>query len=175
MNVVFGTRNVAIENAVIDKRNFSGREVRRNGVTVNKEGRRTFLLILSPEMTEEFERRGWKIGRFAAKEDGIEPDGFLRVSVSYFKYEPAVHLIVDGHRRSTRLDESRIGILDSADISSIDLRLSEVNKQDRDGKWKKYAYLDEGWFTIVPDIFAQKYSDLNDGDNSADSSEELPF
>lgn len=175
----FSFKTVNLENCIIDRRNFSGNEVKRNGRTLNEEGRRNFLLILDPEMTEEFKDRGWAVGKFAQREEGVEPEGFLRINVSYFKQPPIIHYISNGV--DTLLDESRLHILDKVNMENIDMRIVAVNKQNRDGVWQKRAFVDEMWITVTPDRFMEKYKNLRRSNdeavmaNSPAEDDELPF
>ena len=158
----FGYKTVDLENCTIvnGTRNFGGRERKDNktGRALNKEGKRNFLVELDADALEEFTAQNWNVGRFAPREDE-EPKGFLRVTVSYFKAPPLIHLISEGN--VTDLDENRIHILDNVNILNLDMRCTAVNKQNRDGEWKKYAYVDEMWVTVTPDRFASKYADLH--------------
>lgn len=157
----FGYKTVDLENCIIvnGSRNFAGREKTRNGRVMNSEGKRNFLIELDPEAYEEFKERGWNVGMFAAREEGEEPNGFLRVTVSYFKTPPIIHLISNGVETG-QLDESRVHMLDNMNILNLDMRCAAVNKQNKDGEWKKYAFVDEMWVTVTPDRFASKYANL---------------
>ncbi len=158
MEATFSFKTVDLENCVIDRRNFGGNEIQRNGRIMNNAGKRNFLLIMTPEMTNEFEDRGWKVGRFSQKDPDVEPEGFMRVNVSYFKNPQIIHYIsgdVD-----TLLDESRLYLLDNVNMENIDMRIVAVNKQNKDGEWKKNAYVEEMWIVVTPDRFAAKYANL---------------
>lgn len=157
----FGYKTVDLENCIIVEgtRNFAGREKKIDGRVRNNEGNRNFLIELDPDVYEEFKERGWNVGRFAAREEGLEPKGFMRVTVSYYKTPPIVHLISDGV--DTPLGENRIHMLDNVNILNLDMRCTAVNKQNRDGEWKKYAYVDEMWVEVAPDRFASKYANLH--------------
>lgn len=176
MEATFSFKTVDLENCVIDRRNFGGNEVQRNGRILNNAGKRNFLLIMTPEMTNEFEDRGWKVGRFSQKDPDVEPEGFMRVNVSYFKNPPIIHYIsgdVD-----TLLDESRLYLLDNVNMENIDMRIVAVNKQNRDGVWQKNAYVEEMWIVVTPDRFAAKYANLRrNGDpvSTAPVESETPF
>ena len=158
MFVEFGMKTVDFEDCKISGRNFAGREVSRNGRIQNGEGKRNFLLIISPEVYEELKDRGFNVGRFAEREEGVEPDGYCRVTVSYFKRPPLIHLISGDV--VTDLDESRCYMLDNVNILNLDMRCAIVNKQNRDGDWLKNLFVDEMWVTITPDRFASKYEHL---------------
>ena len=158
----FGYKTVNLENCVIvnGTRNFGGRERtdRRTGRIMNNEGRRNFLIELDPDAYNAFSEENWNVGRFAPREEGEEPNGFLRVTMSYYKAPPIVHMISEGV--DTLLDEDRVHILDNVNILNLDMRCTAVNKQNKNGDWKKYAYVDEMWVTVTPDRFASKYASL---------------
>jgi hypothetical protein len=166
----FGFKNVSLEDCIIVEgtRNFSGNEKkdRNTGRIRNNEGNRNFLIELDPDVYEEFKERGWNVGRFAAREDGVEPKGFMRVTVSYFKQPPIIHMISNGV--DTPLGENRVHMLDSVNILSLDMRCTAVNKQNKDGEWKKYAYVDEMWVEVAPDRFATKYANLRRAEEEED-------
>lgn len=177
MFVDFGTKTVNLEDCVIDRRNFGGGEVKRNGRILNEAGKRNFLLILSPEMTDEFNDRGWNIGKFSQRDPDVEPEGFMRVNVSYYKNPPVIHYISGGV--DTLLDETRLYLLDNVDMENVDMRIVGVNKQNKDGDWKKYAYVEEMWITVTPDRFATKYANLRKSSDvpvhPAEADNEVPF
>ena len=177
MYAEFGFKTVNLENCEIDRRNFGGGEVKRNGRVLNEAGKRNFLLIMSPEMTDEFANRGWNVGKFSQRDPDVEPEGFMRVNVSYFKNPPIIHYIsgdVD-----TLLDQGRLYLLDNVDMENIDMRIVGVNKQTKDGIWKKCAYVEEMWITVVPDRFATKYANLKKSCETVSSpipnESEVPF
>lgn len=171
----FGRKTVNLEDCIIDRRNFGGCEIKRNGRVVNEAGKRNFLLLLKPEAAQEFADRDWNVGKFSPREEDVEPDGFMRVNVSYFKNPPIIHYI--SGNVVTDLDESRLHILDNVDMENIDMRIVGVNKQNRDGVWKKYAYVEEMWITVTPDRFASKYANLRKSDmmQSPVQDDECPF
>lgn len=163
MNYYFSNKTVEFENCIIvnGTRNFSGSERtdRKTGRVMNSNGRRNFLIELSPEAYKDFLDNNWNVGQFKPRDDEEEPNGFLRVTVSYFKAPPIIHLISNG--KDTQLGEDRIYILDNVNIENLDMRCAAVNKQNREGEWKKYAYVEEMWVTVTPDRFADKYAYLN--------------
>lgn len=167
MKYYFSAKTVEFENCIIvnGTRNFSGSERtdRRTGRVMNSSGRRNFLIELSPEAYKDFLDKNWNVGQFKPREDEDEPNGFLRVTVSYFKAPPIIHLISGD--KVTMLDEEHIYMLDNVNIENLDMRCAAVNKQNREGEWKKYAYVEEMWVTITPDRFAEKYAYLNRSEN----------
>ena len=173
----FGFKTVNLEDCTIDRRNFGGGEVKRNGRILNEAGKRNFLLILSPDMIAEFEDRGWNVGQFAQRDPDVVPEGFMRVNVSYYKNPPIIHYI--SGNVDTLLDESRLYLLDNVDMENIDMRIVGVNKQNKDGIWKKYAYVEEMWVTVTPDRFATKYANLRKTveapQHPAEENSETPF
>lgn len=152
-----------IKGATIVRRsaNFSGAE-RRNkyGDIVNSEGRRNFLVELEPDVYEEFKDKGWNVGRFAARDDEDEPNGFIRINVSYMKKPVDVTVVSDGVE--TYLDEDHIHQLDSMNFSNVELLCSASHKKNkRTGEWEKNAFLDAIRVEVVPNRFAEKYDYLH--------------
>lgn len=179
MNIYFGHKSIDFDDCeILNNRNFEGREVIRNGRTVNSKGRRNFLIAISPEQYEELIEKGWDVGQFAPREDGDEATCFIRVNLSYFKAPPKVHYISEG--QDTMLTEEQVSILDHVNFERVDIRCSEVNKQKQDGTWVKKPFVMELWATVTPDRFRNRYEYLNHSeeedlhDMSGDDSD-LPF
>ena len=166
--VRFGHKSVELEDCVIVSKNFSGATVKHNGKIMNNEGVRNFLLLLPPDIAQELEERSWRVKYFAPKEEGDEPQAFMKVNVSYRQTPPVVHYISDGV--DTHLGENRVHMLDDVNIEMLDMRLSAFSRQDDDGVWRKSAFLDELWATVTPDRFAAKYANLRSSEDAA-----LPF
>lgn len=177
MEIYFGHKSIDLDDCeLLDSRNFAGREIIKNGRTVNGEGRRNFLVKIDPEQYDELFERGWDVGRFSAQNEEDEPTCFLRVNISYFKAEPRIHYIVEGN--DTLLSEDRIDILDRVNFERLDVRCDEVNKQKANGNWVKKPFVRELWATVTADRFRSRYAYLDpankpeEPDNEAD---ELPF
>lgn len=147
------TRPLNLENAVIGFRNFEGREGQ-----FNKSGDRSFAVFLNRQYAEELAEEGWNI-KFPKDNGSPDPDDngrdpYLQVSVAFDYYPPNVFLVSGD--RPQRLHEDEIGMLDWAEISTVDLVIRPYEWQVS-GKSGIKAYLKAGYFTIETDAFAKKY------------------
>lgn len=144
---------VNIESASIGFRNFEGRE----GM-YNKKGERSFAVFLDKELAETLAQAGWNI-KFPKDDEKIDPDQdgrnpYMIVSVGFDFYPANVFLISNG--KPTKLGEEEVAMLDWAEIQNVDLVLRPYEWSVNRNSGIK-AYLKSGYFTIVADIFAQKY------------------
>ena len=157
---------------IVGKRNFAGNEIQYNGRTVNGAGRRNFLVKISQEQYEQLNSLDtpWDVGQFAPNQmdPGAVPDSFMRLNISYYKEAPVVHYISNGI--DTLLDEAHLDVLDRVNIVDLDIRVSEVRKQNRMGVWKVKPFVNEMWVTVTPDVFAEKYGSLK----AASAGESVP-
>lgn len=146
--------NLIIENARIGFRNFSGVESR-----YNPKDRRNFAVFLDREFAEEIEEDGWNVKWLDAREEGEEKQPFLKVAVSYDNIPPKIVLITG--RGKNILDEETVGMLDWAEIESVDIIINPYN-WTVNGKSGVKAYVKSMYVTIVEDIFERKYQDAGD-------------
>ena len=163
--------NITKEDARIIFRNFEGR-----GDKFNPAGKRNFGLILNPEDAAALEEEGWHIKYLNPRDEDEEPQPYLKVNVSYAKRPPVIYLVTEsrGKIKKTLLGEDEIKILDNAEFKNIDLDISPYNWtiQSKNGSESGItAYLKTGYFTIVSDVFADKY----DEDNYVAEPDEIPF
>lgn len=149
----YNLQPIAIENASIMRgsyKNFSG--------TVgqyNRDGKRTFCIRLDDQLAAELEAQGWNVKTRSSKYDDEEDIKYLTVFVRFDQRPPKVYMIAD--RVKTRLNESTIGQLDGADISTADLIISPYS-WEMNGNSGVKAYLQTGYFTIAKDEFEDKYN-----------------
>jgi len=148
--------NIAIENAKIMFRNFSGAEGKYNNA-----GRRNFCVFLDSEIAEVFEADGWNIRWLEPKGEyeGEEPQGYMQVSVSFDPYPPKIMMITSGGK--TRLTDETINLLDWAEIEHADLIIRPYN-WNVNGKTGIKAYCKSMYVTIREDEFASKYREVPD-------------
>lgn len=152
-------KTIAIENAQIRCRNFSGNETK-----FNPQGRRNFICVLEdPDLVDELKSYGWNVKQFRARpDDEEEPDFYIPVTVSYKVIPPAIFLVTK--KKKVRLDEETVGQLDWAEIANVDLILSGYEWEVQGKKGIK-AYVKSMYVTVVEDGFADKYDDLDDDED----------
>lgn len=155
-------KNISIENAKIRFRNFSGKEGRYNPA-----GRRTFCVLLDPDIAEVLREEGWNIKVLSPRDEGDLPQPYLQVEARFDNFPPRVVLITGSGK--TLLDENSINILDWAEIQNVDLTISP-SRWEVNGKTGIKAYLKNIYVTIVEDEFEKKYADVPD---SAQNSMEI--
>jgi len=140
-----------IEGAKLIFRNFSGMET-----DFNREGNRNFhVLIEDEEFAKQLIDAGWNISVHNKKEDK-DPFYSLKVAVRFDVLPPNIFLVRQRDNALIRLDERKVGELDTADIINADIiirpRIWDIN-----GKTGIKAYLKDLYVTIQENRFAQKY------------------
>lgn len=155
--------NIAIENARIGFRNFSGKEG-----AFNPPGRRNFCVFLDQDLARTLESDGWNIRWLQPKDDQEDPQAYLQVTVSYNNMPPKVIMITG--RGRTILDEEAINVLDWADIKEVDLIINPYNWKLHAGtaneKSGVKAYLKAMYVTISEDEFESKYYNVPNADEN---------
>lgn len=161
---------VTIENARILFRNFAGGPTRFN--PDNK--KRTFNVIIPPELVEPMLRDGWNIKWLQPRLDEFgkqinpddEPAPKLEVQVKYLGRNGPVkppRVIMITSRGRTALDASTIDLLDTAEIENVDVILRPYS-YDVNGSQGISAYLQTMFVTIREDELERKYNELPDDD-----------
>lgn len=152
---------INIENARILWPNFSGKKSQ-----YNREGDRNFNVIIpDADMANKLKDDGWNIHVREPREEGDQPEYRLPVAVSFDYKPPKITLITS--RKQTLLDETTVGLLDHADIKTIDMTIRPYNwkrtVKDRDGTEYEEtgvkAYLKTMYVVLEEDAFAHKYAE----------------
>jgi len=145
---------LAIENARLVFRNFSGKEGK-----FNPAGRRNFCVLLDPDIAERLEDDGWNIKYLEPRDENEDRQAYLSVAISFDNIPPKVTLITS--RGKTLLSEDEINILDWAEIDSADLIIRPYN-WEVNGRSGIKAYTKALYVTLVEDEFESKYNDVPD-------------
>lgn len=156
-----------IENARVIFRNFSGRETE-----FNRAGQRNFSVVIDdPEMARELNSTGWNVRLLESKDENTEPIYILQIKIKFDSFAPPKVNMVNSHNVVTPLSEETIGVLDSADIKSVDLIVNPY-EWSVNGKSGISAYLKTMYAVIEEDTFAEKYAVE---EHPEDDDEGLPF
>lgn len=142
-------RNIAIENAQIQWKNFSGKEG-----TYNPAGQRNFCVILSDDIADRMKEDGWNVKYLNPREEGEAPRPYIQVKVNFKNVPPKVVLV--SSRGKSVLDEETVGMLDWADLSNVDLIISP-SRWEMNGRTGIAAYLKTMYATVEEDEFEAKY------------------
>lgn len=154
--------NLKVENAHIMFRNFSGKASQ-----YNKEGSRNFCLrIDDPEAAQKLKDIGWNVRALAARNADEQPTYYLQVSLSFDNY-PA-NVILHKGSVATKLTEDTVGMLDFAEIKTIDLIIRPYQWEVRNDSGIK-AYVKTMHVTLEEDPFESKYA------SEESPSEDIPW
>jgi len=145
-----------IENARLLPRpfmNFSGQERK-----YNDEGDRNFCVVIDEaEQAQRLLEDGWNVRILEPRNEEEQPLSYLQVEVSFSHVPPKVFTVTK--RTDTRLDESTIGELDSANIRTVDLTINPY-LWDVGGRTGVKAYLRSMYVTLEEDELEEKYAAL---------------
>ena len=139
-----------MENAKIRFRNFSGRPD-----DFTREGDRSFALVIDDEdLANKLKEDGWNVRMRMPKNDGEDPWYYLKVKVNFGGFPPKIIEVTSRNRVS--LNEETVGILDSAELKSVDVEISPYH-WEISGRSGITAYLKTMYAAIEEDPFAAKY------------------
>jgi len=141
--------NIAIENARIGFRNFSGKEGKYNSA-----GNRNFTVFLETDIAQKLVEDGWNVRWLTPKEEDDAPQAILQVKAGFGNYPPKI-VVINGKQQS-ELNEATVHILDWAEIENVDLIIRPYNYNVQ-GKTGVKAHLKTMYVTLVPDPFSEKY------------------
>lgn len=139
-----------MENAKIRFRNFAGRPDE-----YTREGDRSFALVIEDEdLANKMREDGWNVKMRLPKEEGAEPWYYLKVKVNFDGIPPKIVEVTSRNR--VALNEDTVGILDTAELKSVDVEVSPYH-WEIGGRSGITAYLKTMYATIEEDPFAAKY------------------
>lgn len=146
-------QNLELENCTLGRgsyRNFAGEKS-----TYNPNGKRTFVVLLDPDLGRQLEEEGWHIRWRDPRDEDDDPVALLTVECRFGDYPPRIMLISGNNR--TMLDESNIAILDTADIARCDLIVRPYNWTMPNGSSGTKAYVKSMYVTLQDDDFGGRY------------------
>lgn len=139
-----------MENAKIRFRNFSGRPDE-----FTREGDRSFALVIDDEdLANKLKEDGWNVRMRMPKNDGEDPWYYLKVKVNFGGFPPKIIEVTSWNR--VFLNEETVGILDTAELKSVDVEISPYH-WEIGGRSGITAYLKTMYAKIEEDPFAAKY------------------
>lgn len=145
-----------IEGAEIRSRNFSGKEGK-----YNVKGQRNFLLLLDQATADEMSAEGYNVKAFDPREEGDQPQAFIKVKVNMdSEWPPQLYLVTSTGK--TLLGADDLQVLDWSQITNADIIINPSKWTGPDGKEITTAYLQKGYFTIYEDELDRKYADVSD-------------
>ena len=150
--------NVIIENAKIlggPFKNFSGEQ---RGLS--PAGKRTFCVALDKELADQLQKEGWNVKITKPRDDEEEGTPFLQVTVKYSNYPPKIYRCT--RKNKVLLTEDQVSDLDHDEFEKVDLEITPYEWALSDGKSGVTAYLKLMYVTIVEDVFAHKYDDMEE-------------
>lgn len=147
-----------IEDARLIWRNFSGAPTLFNP----DGGKRTFNVVLDKRLADQMAADGWNVKCKPAGvpadegEDGVEEEFcYIEVAVGYKQRPPKIVVITETSR--TNLTEETVGMLDWAEIRTVDL-IARAYEWGVGGKTGLKAYLQSMFITIEEDPLERKYN-----------------
>jgi hypothetical protein len=150
-------QTITLEDVNIVFRNFSGAEG-----PFNKAGDRNFGLLVDPDSAEAMERDGWNIKYLKPREEGDEPQAWLKVKVNFNGRPPKVVLVTEdgkGQKSKTAITEDMVSILDWAPIKAVDLIVTPY-EWTVNGNTGISAYLGSIFVTLEQDDLERKYANV---------------
>lgn len=157
---------ITIEDARIFWLNFEGR-----ATEYNDDGVRNFHVELPEDLARTLEEDGWNVKWPKPKDEDAGRGPHLKVAVRYGKFRPPEVYTITSRGR-TLMDEETVGVLDWADIRSVDLQI-RPSRWTVGAKSGLKAYLAVLYATLNENPLDLKYADIPDAGRA--SKEEEPF
>lgn len=135
-------------------RNFRGEKSK-----FNQEGKRSFGVVLPPDLAEAMAEDGWPVKTLDPREDDEDQivTPWLPIAVEYDKGRPPRITLITS-RGSTPLDSSNVGQLDQVDITNVDL-IVNPSYWEVTGRSGIKAYAKTMFVTIDEDELEREYAE----------------
>jgi hypothetical protein len=143
-------KNRILEDVTIAFRNFAGKEG-----TYNREGDRSFAILLNPEQCAMLESEGWNVKYLKEREESDEQQPYIHVAVSYKSRPPKIGMVTS--KGLTYLGEKEVEVLDWVDIDTADVTLNPY-EWVVNGKSGVKAYLQSLFIKIEEDYLQLKWT-----------------
>jgi hypothetical protein len=147
-------KKISIKNAKIMYRNFAGKEGK-----FNPKGRRVFCVLLDDETADMLKKDGYNIRWAEPRDPEDKKQAYMSVRVSFSNVNIPPKIVLITSENKTVLTEDTVGILDLADIESIDMILNPYNWKVGSGTGVT-PYVKSMYITIAEDEFEAKYRDV---------------
>lgn len=145
-----------IEGADLIFTNFSGEKS-----AFNSEGRIQFSIRLDKSTADQLSAEGWNVKVRPPRDEDEEELIYIGVDARFDIRPPRVVMLSNGGRTRTNLTQETIAILDSVDISNVDLIING-SFWDVNGKQGIKAYLKTMFVTINEDALERKYAEYDE-------------
>lgn len=148
---------ITMENADILWPNFSG-----SADKFNSEGDRNFNLRLTKAEADDLAAQGWNVKCKLARPDDPDQDGeercVLKITVKFSNKPPKITMIGNKTKNRTQITEHTAGLVDSADIASVDLSFVPYFWKVNDGMGLT-AYLKTMYVVVREDELDAKWAE----------------
>ena len=136
--------------------NFSGEATKYSAA-----GQRYFNLMLDPESAEGLKEAGWNV-KWTKGSEEYAPTPFIKVNISYANKGPDIKIITSESKKVTNITEKTIGMLDYAEIVSVDVNINPYHSPLCTDDFGYSAYLKSMNVYIVEDPIGDMYSASNE-------------
>lgn len=143
---------VLMEDCQIIFRNFAGKEG-----PYNKEGDRSFSVLLPEHLVGPLEQDGWNVKYLKPRNEDDYPQAHLSVAVGY-KYRPP-KIVMITERGRTDIPEEMLPLLDWVDIDRVDLIIRPYTWSVR-GEAGIKAYVKTLLVYVLEDALERKIADI---------------
>lgn len=128
----------------------------------NSEGDRNFNLRLTKQEADQLAADGWNVKCKLARPEDPDQDGeercVLKVTVKFTNKPPKIFMIGDKSKNRTEILQVNAGLIDSADIKTVDLSFVPYF-WDVNGGMGMTAYLKTMYMVIFEDELDQKWAE----------------